>query len=631
MQVTLARLPPAPTVRLAVLLALLPLAAPRSLLAQPAPAWAQTAVWYQVFPERFANGDPSNDPTPESLTGAWPHVGAARLREVGWAPTPWTHDWTAQEPWAQRLAPGRFYDTVFLRRYGGDLQGLLDRLPYLDSLGVTALYLNPLGDSPSLHKYDAADYRHVDPHFGPDPAGDRAMIAREDLLRPETWTFTSGDRLFLRVIEAAHARGMRVVLDYSWNHTGLMHPAFQSVHAEGEASPFATWYRVTRWDDPLTPDTSEFAYSGWAGVPELPEFAKPGLTGDPHAGVPYDGDLADGPADHILAVSRRWLDPDGDGDPRDGVDGYRLDVAEMVPLGFWRRYRAAVKAVNPEALLVGEIWWQRWPTVMMDPAPYLGVFDAVMHYRPFEPLRRFVLPAPGGGPQIAPSALTAHLDSVWTSLPPDRLAASWAMAGSHDSPRLLTTLANPQARYKSGEGLRESPAYLGGRPGPAAERALRLYRVMQFTLPGAPIVYYGDEAGMWGADDPDNRRPMVWRDLRHADEAGDPLGRAVVPSPVAPDTSLIAFHAALARLRRAHADVLAHAPVEWLDADDADGLLVYRRGTGDGAVTVTVNVSDEPRRPIAGGGLVLRVGEAFETAAGLRLGPRSAAVLVAGR
>ncbi len=610
-----------------VVLALLAALAP-SAPAQPAPAWAATAVWYQVFPERFANGDAANDPTPESLTGAWPHVGAERLRAVGWAPTPWTHDWTSQEPWAERLAPGRIYDTVFLRRYGGDLQGLLDRLPYLDALGVTALYLNPLNASPSLHKYDAADYRHVDPHFGPDPAGDRAMIAREDLLRPETWTFTSADRLFLRVIEDAHARGMRVVLDYSWNHTGLNHPAFQSVRALGEASPFAGWYRVARWDDPATPDTSEFAYSGWAGVPELPEFAKPGLTGDPHAGVPYDGELADGPAAHILAVSRRWLDPDGDGDPRDGVDGYRLDVAEMVPLGFWRRYRGAVKAVNPEALLVGEIWWQRWPTVMMDPAPYADVFDAVMHYRPFESLRRFVLP---GGPQIAPRALAAHLDSVWASLPPDRLAASWAMSGSHDSPRLLSTLANPQARYKQGEGLRENPAYLGGRPGPAAERALRLYRVLQFTLPGAPIVYYGDEAGMWGADDPDNRRPMVWADLRHADEAGDPLGRAVVSAPVAPDTSLIAFHTALARLRRAHADVLAHAPVEWMDADDAEGLLVYRRGTGDGTVTVAVNVSDEPRRPLAGGRLVLSVGEATETSAGLLLGPRSAAVLVAGR
>ena len=594
-----------------------------------APAWAQTAVWYQIFPERFANGDAANDPTPESLTGAWPDVGAAALRAAGWAPTPWTHDWTAQEPWAQRLAPGEPYTTVFLRRYGGDVQGVIDRLGYLDSLGVTALYFNPLNASPSLHKYDAADLRHVDPDMGPDPAGDRAVIAREDLLRPETWVFTSADRLFLDLVRAAHARGMRIVLDYSWNHTGSAHPAFQSVLAEGEASPYAGWYRIDRWDDPATPDTSEFAYRGWAGVPELPEWRKTNLTGNPHDGIPYDGDLVEPVAQHIFAVSRRWLDPDGDGDPADGLDGFRLDVAEMVPLGFWRRYREVVKAVNPEALIVGEIWWQRWPTVMSDPAPYLGVFDGVMHYRPFEPLRRFVLPVTGaGGPQIGPAALAAHLDSVWTSLPADRLAASWAMSGSHDTPRLLTTLANPRARYKQGEGLREAPTYWGSRPGPDAARALRLYRVLQFTLPGAPVVYYGDEAGMWGADDPDNRRPMLWPDLAYDAEAGDALGRSVPSTPVAPDADLVEFHRTLARFRRAHAEVLGSAPVEWLVRDDARGLLVYRRGAGDGAVTVALNVSDAAQTLDVAGRVVVSVGEASRGGSGFTLGPRSAAVVV---
>ncbi|HEX8298859.1 MAG TPA: alpha-amylase family glycosyl hydrolase, partial [Rubricoccaceae bacterium] len=525
---------------------------------------------------------------------------------------------------ARRLAPGEPYTTVFLRRYGGDIQGIIDRLGYLDSLGVTALYLNPLNASPSLHKYDAADLRHIDPDMGPDPAGDRAAIARENLLRPETWTFTSADRLFLDLVRAAHARGMRVVLDYSWNHTGSAHPAFQSVLALGEASPYAGWYRIDRWDDPATPDTSEFAYSGWAGVPELPEWREVNLTGNPGEGIPYDGDLVEPVAQHIFAVSRRWLDPDGDGDPRDGLDGFRLDVAEMVPLGFWNRYRDVVKGVNPDALLIGEIWWQRWPNVMSDPAPYLGAFDGVMHYRPFEPLRRFVLP---GGPQIAPTRLAAHLDSVWAALPPDRLAASWAMSGSHDTPRLLTTLANPRARYKQGENLRETPAYLGSQPGPDAGRALRLYRTLQFTLPGAPIVYYGDEAGMWGGDDPDSRRPMLWPDHAYADEAGDALGRAVRPTPVAPDADLVGFTAALARFRRAHAETLAHAPVEWLVRDDANGLLVYRRGRGADAVTVAVNVSDAEQSVDASGPPALVVGEATVSGARLVLGPHSAAVV----
>ena len=612
--------------RLAALVLLLSataaLAQPSAQPADAAPAWAQTAVWYQIFPERFANGDASNDPTPESMTGSWPHVGAEALRAVGWAPTPWTHDWTAQEPWARRLAPGEPYTTVFLRRYGGDVQGIIDRLGYLDDLGVTALYINPLNWSPSLHKYDAQDYRHIDPDMGPDPAGDRAAIAREDLLRPETWAFTAADRLFLELVRQAHARGMRVVMDYSWNHTGLMHPAFQSVLRDGEQSPYASWYRIDRWDDPATPDTSEFAYTGWAGVPELPEWRKTNLTGDTHTGVPLDGDLNEPVAQHVFAVTRRWLDPNTDGDPADGIDGVRLDVAEMVPLGFWRRYRTVVKGVNPQALIVGEIWWQQWPSVMMDPAPYTGVFDGVMHYRPFEPLRRFVLDAPAGGPQIAPTRLAATLDSLWASMPPDRLAASWAMAGSHDSPRLLTTLANPQARYKQSEGLREAPQYLGGKPGAAAERALRLYRTMQFTMPGAPIVYYGDEAGMWGADDPDNRRPMLWQDLSYDDEAGDALGRAVRPTPVAPDADLVAFTASLAHLRRAHAEALSLAPVEWLVRDDARGLLVYRRGD----VTVAVNVSDAPQTASFPSRLEASVGEAVVSGGMVRLGAHSAAV-----
>jgi glycosidase len=234
---------------------------------------------------------------------------------------------------------------------------------------------------------------------------------------------------------------------------------------------------------------------------------------------------------------------------------------------------------------------------------------------------------------------------VWAAFPSDRLAASWAMAGSHDSPRLLTTLANPQARYKNGESLRENPAYQGSSPDSDAGRALRLYRVMQFTLPGAPIIYYGDEAGMWGADDPDNRRPMVWRDLVYDGEFNDEDCRSrpalvrppdaplitcqVYTVPVGPDVELIAFHASLARLRRAHADVLSHAPVEWLAADDARGVLVYRRGSGADAVTVAVNTSYVAQQtPGVGGRTALAVGEATMTAAGLQLGPRSAAIVV---
>lgn len=146
-------------------------------LATP-PDWAADAIWYQIFPERFRNGDAKNDPVPASLEGTWPYEVPA-----GWKVSPWTSDWYALQPWEQ--ASGKdFYHNAQLRRYGGDLQGILDRLDYLKDLGVNALYLNPVFDSPSLHKYGAARYHHIDRHFGPDPAGDAALFAAEDPADP---------------------------------------------------------------------------------------------------------------------------------------------------------------------------------------------------------------------------------------------------------------------------------------------------------------------------------------------------------------------------------------------------------------------------------------------------------------
>ncbi len=137
------------------------------------PAWSADAIWYQVFVERFRNGDSTNDPTPHDIRG-----GTNEEPPKGWQPTRWTQDWYRREPWA--VATGRdFYSTIYSRRYGGDLQGVIDRLDYLQQLGVTALFLNPVNDAPSLHKYDARNYRHIDRNFGPDPRGDEALMAAE--------------------------------------------------------------------------------------------------------------------------------------------------------------------------------------------------------------------------------------------------------------------------------------------------------------------------------------------------------------------------------------------------------------------------------------------------------------------
>lgn len=558
------------------------------------PAWAADAVWYQIFVERFRNGDPSNDPTPHDIVGV-----TDRPVPDGWRTTPWTHDWYRQEPWAQ--ATGRdFYATVQFRRYGGDLQGVLDRLDYLQDLGVTALYFNPVNDAPSLHKYDARNYRHIDRNFGPDPRGDEARMAAEDPTDPATWVWTAADSLFLVLVDEVHRRGMRAIVDYSWNHTGIEFWAWKDVLARQGDSPFAGWYEIARFDDPVTADTSEFAYRGWAGVPWLPEWKKVGRPEDETHGA-IEGNLVPGVRDLIFAVTRRWLDPNGDGDPSDGIDGFRLDVAEMVPLGFWRDYRRFVRSVNPEAYLVGEIWWEQWPDRMYDPAPWLqgDVFDAVMNYRWYAVTRSFFAGAPPG---LTASQYVAQLDSLTAGIGPSHLRAMMNLTASHDTPRFGTSIYNP-GRYKYHVNPREDPNYRIDRPDERTREVQRMILVQQFTYVGAPHVWNGDEVGMWGADDPDERKPMVWADLTYDDETTHPFGRPRPRNAVRPDTALFRVYRDLIGLRNRHRRLFVDGSLTWLVTDDARRLLAYERVLGRERAIVAFNASDGPQEialPAAG-------------------------------
>ena len=194
------------------------------------PDWAKGIVWYQIFPERFWNGDPQNDPRLEDQRGAYPHD----LTQP-WQIHPWTSDWYELQPYEQANGKG-FWHNVQRRRYGGDLQGILDRLDYLQSLGVGGLYLNPVFESPSAHKYDGATYHHVDPHFGPDPQGDRQLMAAEPPgPDPARWVWTAADRLLLQLIAEVHRRGMRIILDGVFNHMGLNSWAFRDVQQQRHA------------------------------------------------------------------------------------------------------------------------------------------------------------------------------------------------------------------------------------------------------------------------------------------------------------------------------------------------------------------------------------------------------------
>jgi glycosidase/predicted alpha/beta superfamily hydrolase len=590
------------------------------------PTWPKDAIWYQIFVERFRNGDRSNDPTSHDIEGV-----TDERPPNGWRTTPWTRDWYRLDPWA--TAAGKdFYGSVQSRRYGGDLQGVLDRLDYLQGLGVTALYLNPVNDAPSLHKYDARNYAHIDRNFGPDPRGDETRIASEDPVNQETWKWTAADSLFLSLVREAHRRGMRIIMDYSWNHTGIAFWAWRDVIAHQQSSRFADWYEIERFDDPATPDTNEFRYKGWVGVPWLPEWKKVGRPPGQTSG-PIEGNLVPGVRDLVFDVTRRWLDPNHDGDPSDGVDGFRLDVADVVPLGFWRDYRRFVRSINPEAYLVGEVWWEKWPDRLWDPAPWLkgDVFDAVMNYRWFTPTRSFFDAAPPG---LSATRYAAALDSLDTGIAQSSLRAMMNLTASHDTPRFSTSLYN-RDRYKYKNNPRENRMYRIDRPDDRTRAIQRQILVQQFTYVGAPHIWNGDEVGMWGADDPDERKPMVWSDLRYEDEVASPFGRPRRRDRVEPDTALLRVYRDVIALRKEHLRLFVDGTRSWLVRDDAPGVLAYDRVLGDQRAVIAFNASDEMRAiSVAGEGRYRLAFPAGRTVAPVdgklraQLPPRSARVWI---
>jgi len=463
------------------------------------PEWSKSAIWYQVFVERFFNGDKKNDPALNNIT-----VPTQMEPPADWCITPWTQNWFGQQAWEKKLNKP-FNETILFRRYGGDLQGVLNKLDYLQQLGVNALFINPLNDAPSLHKYDARNYHHIDVNFGPDPAGDNKIIASENPADPATWKWTAADKLFLNLVQEVHKRKMKIIMDYSWNHTGIMFWAWQDIVKNQQKSLYKDWYNIIAFDDPATPQ-NEFAYKGWAGNQSLPELKKVNITTDRVTGNPYEGDINEGAKQHQFAVTKRWLAPDGD--VGKGVDGYRLDVADEIGLGFWRDFRKHVKNINPDAYLMGEIWWQKWPDKMMDPAPYTrgDIFDAVMFYHAYKPARYFFAQSDYS---IDAKALEDSLNFQWNRLLPDNRYAMMNVSSTHDSPRLLSDFYNPN-KYKFKATPNDDSQYKTGKPDAETYQRVRLYLVHLFTNIGAPQIFNGEEMGMWGADDPHCRKPLMW-------------------------------------------------------------------------------------------------------------------------
>lgn len=448
------------------------------------PAWAKGAVMYQIFVDRFCNGDPSNDVE----DGEYVYIGEPVCKVKDWNEFPAAMD---------------------IRRFhGGDLQGVLDKLDYLEELGVEVIYFNPLFVSPSNHKYDIQDYDYIDPHYGViiEDGGEVLPEGEKDNTRATKYQKRTGDirnleasnRLFAKLVEEMHTRGMRVILDGVFNHCGSFNkwmdreriyepqPEYEKGAYVSAQSPYRDFFHFFDEREEAWPYNKN--YDGWWGHDTLPKL-----------------NYEDSPMleEYILNIGKKWVSPPYN------ADGWRLDVAADLGYSneynhiFWENFRKAVKSANPQALILAEHYG--------DPGEWLqgDEWDSVMNYDAFmEPLTWFL------------TGMEKHSDErrtdLWgnadnfvntmnhfmASMLTPSLQVAMNELSNHDHSRFLTRTNHIVGRV----------AQLGSK---AAEEGINLAVMreavaVQMTWVGAPTVYYGDEAGVCGFTDPDSRRTYTW-------------------------------------------------------------------------------------------------------------------------
>jgi glycosidase len=349
------------------------------------PAWVKDAVFYQIFPERFANGDPSLDP-----------------EDV--------------QPWGAEPTPTNFF--------GGDLQGVMDHLDHLNELGINAIYFTPIFTATTNHKYDTEDYMKVDPHFG-----DIATLKK--------------------LVDTCHERGIRVLLDAVFNHSGGTFAPFVDVQEKGEDSIYKDWFHIREF--PLQVVNGIPTYDTFAFEPHMPKLN----TEHPEV------------KEYLLKVAEFWI-------TEVGIDGWRLDVANEVDHDFWREFRKVVKRANPEAYILGEIWHESAPWLEGDK------FDAVMNYPFTDAVLDFFVHG-----SLDAEGFANSIGRQLSRYPLQASEVAFNLLDSHDTPRLLTLAAGDKNK-------------------------MRLASLFQFTFMGTPCIYYGDEFGMDGDGDPGCRKCMEW-------------------------------------------------------------------------------------------------------------------------
>ncbi len=529
------------------------------------PDWAKGIVWYQIFPERFANGDTSNDPEAEKVFLNDKNI------PKGWEITKWTSDWFVQSNWEQKLG-GKLRDHLYQRRYGGDIQGIIDKLDYLKELGVGAIYLNPVFEAVSLHKYDGSCYHHIDVNFGPNPESDVKLMNEEIPDNPKTWKWTEADKLFLKLIDEVHKRGMKIIIDGVFNHTGVQFWAFQDIIKNQNKSKYADWYRIKQFDDLATPQ-NEFEYKGWWGIKSLPEFNR------------TSNDLYEGPKQYIINSTRKWMDPNGDGNPSDGIDGWRLDVAREVPLGFWKQWRNVVKSINPQSVIVGELW-----ELSPDFISENGDFDALMNYSFAFAVNDFFI---ANKNKISVDEFIKKLKIIDNNYPEQNLFMLQNLLSSHDTERLSSMILNPGRGYDK-DANENNKEYNAGKPSKEVYDKQKLITAFQFLYRGAPMIYYGDEVGMWGADDPQCRKPMVWDNLKYDNEIIDEnsgFKTGYGSFSVEQNKDLLNFYKNLISFRKNY-KALVKGSVKFIYSDNGNRLFAFEREFGDEKIICVFNFSD---------------------------------------
>ena len=456
------------------------------------PDWSQGATIYQIFPDRFRKSgdcDLSEKLQPYTLHENWDE-------DVDWKPN----------------EAGEILNNDF---FGGNFRGITEKMDYIASLGTTILYLNPISKSFSSHRYDTGDYKQPDPMLG----------TMED---------------FRQLCDAAHQRGIKVILDGVYSHTGSNSLYFDKNRTFGgngascsQASPYYSWYQFKHWPD---------CYNSWWGFDTLPtvnkldpSFVEYMITGD-------------------NSVVAHWLNA--------GCDGFRLDVADELPNEFLVLLKKRIRQIKPDALLMGEVWedasnkysYGQLRRYFVD-----GELDSVMNY-PFRIAILDYLRGQDDGRNLANTVMT-----IAENYPPQVLLSNMNLLSTHDSPRILTALVDDFEGSREEKAVRHlSPAQLET----AIER-LKLAALLQYTLPGSPSIYYGDEAGMEGHNDPFNRRPYPW-------------GRE--------NPDLLAFFRELGQLRKDH-KALRLGDVEFFHADGQK--IGFCRRFRDQKLRIYVNRSDE--------------------------------------